>query len=155
MRKLLLVAVLLVLSTVGLSFIGVEAANLQEQMYELYARFDAGILAFLYPVGYYDFETQEFSLSQEFNVENLYFGLNLKLPLSMFYLRGAAYTTVGDVMSFTETNKLGIFGRVGAGIDLFILSAEAGVRIYYLFGDPEFETSFNPSLFYVALGLSF
>ncbi len=83
------------------------------------------------------------------------FGLNLKLPLGLVYLRGAAYTTVGDVMNFSENGTLGIYGRFGAGLNVLFLTAEAGVRLFYLYGDPEFQFNLSPQSFYIALGLSF
>jgi len=154
MRKLLLMAVL-VMGAIGFSFIGVQAENLQDQVYALYGRFDAGILTLMYPVGSYDFETQEFSMVSQFDVNELVFGLNLKLPLGLVYLRGAAYTTVGDVMNFSENGTLGIYARLGAGLNILLLTAEAGVRLFYLYGDPEFQFNFSPQSFYIALGLSF
>ncbi|WP_448375355.1 hypothetical protein [Fervidobacterium sp.] len=155
MRKILLSVLLVIFATVGLSFIGVEAVNLQDQVYELYGRFDASILTVMYPVGIYDYSTQEFTMNPDFDVNNLLFGLNLKLPLEMLYIRGAAYTTVSGVMNYPDTGIIPIYGRFGAGFNLLFLNAEAGVRLFYNFGDPQFTFNFDPQQIYFALGLSF
>lgn len=154
MKRVLLIMIVGVLAISGFSFMGVEAANIQENVFGLYARLDAGLITLMYPFGAYDME-DGISVFEGFDFNNIFFGLNLGIPLGGIHLRGAAYTTVGDFNNYMDTQKLGIYGRVGLGLDILFIRLEGGVRLYYLFGDPEFEFSFDPTQYYFAVGLAF